>query len=132
MTPKLRTLGTSIVIALSGLVSAQGVGQLSAQQPTDMPQGWYVYADEKLKNASASDARCFNYSRRNWQVTVEEGEPQITERRKDQLETSILPSRLVHQQGMTRLRSATRFEDEWLLAYNGGEFGGGLWLTNED
>ncbi|MGC2705978.1 MAG: hypothetical protein WA361_15790 [Candidatus Acidiferrales bacterium] len=33
---------------------------------------------------------------------------------------------------MTRLRSATQLDDEWLLAYDGGEFGGGLWLTNED
>jgi hypothetical protein len=133
MRPKLRTLGTSILIALSGiLASAQALAQLSAQRSTDLPQGWYVYGDEKLRNASASDTRCFNYSRRDWHVTVERGEAHITERRKDQLETSTLPSRLIRQQGMTRLRSATRLNDEWLLAYNGGEFGGGLWLTNED
>jgi hypothetical protein len=133
MTPKLQTLGSSILIALVAIiVLAQGVAQLSAQQSTDVPQGWYVYPDEELKSVSASDRRCFNYSRRDWRVTVEQGEAQLTEKRKAQVETPALPPRLVHQQGMTGLRSATRFNDEWLLAYDGGEFGGGLWLTNED
>jgi hypothetical protein len=133
MTPKLQTLGSSILVVLCAIiVSAQGVGQLSAQQSTDVPQGWYVYSDEELKSASASDRRCFNYSRREWRVTVEQGEAQLTETRKVQLETPDLPPRLVYQQGMTKLRSATRLNGEWLLAYDGGELGGGLWLTNED
>src|ERR1700722_1866677 len=30
------------------------------------------------------------------------------------------------------LRSAMHFKNGWLLAYDAGEWGGGLWLTNED
>jgi hypothetical protein len=133
MTPNLQTFGTSALMVLSAiLVSAQVVGQPSMRQSTDVPQGWYIYPDEELKSATAPDRRCFNYSRREWRVTVEGGEAQVTEKRKVQDETPPLPPRLMHQQGMTGLRSATRFNDEWLLAYEGGEFGGGLWLTNED
>jgi hypothetical protein len=133
MTPSLQTFGTSVLMVLSAvLVSARVAGQPSMQQSTDVPQDWHVYPGEELKSATASDHRCFNYSRREWRVTVEDGEAQVTEKRKVQDETPALPARLVHQQGMTGLRSATRFSDEWLLAYDGGEFGGGLWLTNED
>ena len=33
---------------------------------------------------------------------------------------------------MNGIRASIHFDNAWLLAYIGGEFGGGLWLTNED
>lgn len=49
-----------------------------------------------------------------------------------------LPRLLKHEQGMpgstvrAGLKSALHFKNDWLLAYDLGEWGGGLWLTNDD
>jgi hypothetical protein len=50
----------------------------------------------------------------------------------------LIPPLLKHEQGMpgrtvrAGLRSVLHLGKEWLLAYDAGEWGGGLWLTNED
>jgi hypothetical protein len=133
MTSNLQNLFSFLLILLGVIVlPLRTGGHLSPRSSTEVPQGWYVYADNKLKNANEYDRRCFNLSHREWKVTVEGDTVQITEKSRVQDETPSLPPRLVHQQGMTKLRSATRFDDEWLLAYDAGEFGGGLWLSNHD
>jgi len=129
----LQRLGTSVAIAAGAcLLSAQGFGQAPLKQSTEAPQGWYVYANEELRNANAADRRCFNYSRQDWRVILDEGKARFTNIGNMKYESPASPPRLVHQEGMTRLRSATQIDDVWLLAYDGGEFGGGLWITNED
>ena len=107
------------------------IGQAPQQRSNDLPRGWFVYADEKLKNATEHDTRCFNLSRNEWKVSAEAGGTRIAENSRGQVEAPALP-RLIHQEDMTRLQSVTRVNDGWLLAYDGGEFGGGLWLTNDD
>ncbi len=133
MTSNMQRVASSLLMLLTVIVVPLSAGgQLSPQPSADVPQGWYVYPGNKLKNLNEYDRRCFNLSHREWKVSVEGGAIQITEKSRVQDETSSLPARLVRQQGMTKLQSATRLNDEWLLAYDGGEFGGGLWLTTED
>ena len=107
------------------------------------PSGWYVYSESKLKNLHETTLRCFNYSHNEWQVTNEGNGVRITPRpsprgKDDFPPVPSWPPLLKHQEGMpgrtvsAGLRSAMHFKNGWLLAYDAGEWGGGLWLTNED
>jgi len=116
-------------------------GQQATLPIEAVPDGWYVYPDSKLKNPDEATLRCFNYSRNEWQVSNDRGNIEI-ERRLEQASgvTSLpsLPPSLKLEQGMpgrtvtAGLRTAIRYQNGWLIAYDAGEWGGGLWLTNED
>lgn len=119
------------------------LGQQPASLAGNIPVGWYVYPAKKLKNLDETTLRCFNYSHNEWQVTNEGNGVKITElpRPKGKGDFPPVPSwplLLKHEEGMpgrtvsAGLRSAMHFENAWLLAYDAGEWGGGLWLTNED
>jgi hypothetical protein len=119
------------------------LGQQPTSLPGEIPVGWYVYPESKLKNLDETTLRCFNYSHNEWQVTNEGNGVRITPRpspkgKDDFPPVPSWPPLLKHQEGMpgrtvnAGLRSAMHFKNGWLLAYDGGEWGGGLWLTNED
>jgi len=103
-----------------------------------VPQGWYVYPNAELKHLDENTLRCFNYSHDEWQVIGEGEEVKITKLTGKKTDAPSLPPLLEHQPGMpgrtvsAGLRSATNYGHGWLLAYDGGEFGGGLWLSNEE
>ena len=116
-------------------------GQQPATPAELIPQGWYVYPDSKLKGLDKNTLRCFNYSHNEWQVTGEGHGVKITKLSRQKGEAQVVPSLpplLKHEDGMpgrtisAGLRSATHFQNAWLLAYDGGEWGGALLLTNED
>jgi hypothetical protein len=104
-----------------------------------------VYPEAKLKHLDENSLRCLNYSENEWQVTSEGSVVRIakqlhskTSKLQDKSDELALPSLLKHEQGMpgrtarAGLRSVLHFKNDWLLAYDGGEWGGGLWLTNDD
>jgi hypothetical protein len=130
---------TAATILLAQIV----LGQQPASAPGNIPAGWYVYPESKLKNGDETTLRCFNYSHNEWQVTNEGEDVKITERsrpkgKSDFPPVPLWPPLLKHEEGMpggtvsAGLRSAMHFKNGWLLAYDAGEWGGGLWLTNED
>jgi hypothetical protein len=131
------------VAAATILLTQMVLGQQPASLPGNIPVGWYVYPESKLKNPDETTLRCFNYSHNEWQVTNEGNGVKITERprykgKDDFPSVPSWPPLLKHEEGMpgrtvsAGLRSAMHFENAWLLAYDGGEWGGGLWLTNDD
>ncbi|MGB9244480.1 MAG: hypothetical protein WCC03_14085 [Candidatus Acidiferrales bacterium] len=97
-----------------------------------------MYPEEKLKDLDETTLRCFNYSRSDWKVTSEGDVVTIASNLGDKSDELALPPLLKHEERMpgrtvrAGLRSALHFNNDWLLAYDGGEWGGGLWLTNED
>ena len=129
-------LGQVIALA-AGCLFPLLIGGQSQVPSESIPSGWYVYPEEKLKHLDETTRRCFNYSRNEWQVIAEEDEIRI-EKRFAPKELPPIPPRLKHEEGMpgrtvgAGLRSATHFGNGWLLAYDGGEWGGGLWITDED
>jgi hypothetical protein len=135
-TRKLCTLHFSIPV-LAALLSSTLFGQ-EPPSTKPIPEGWYVYPDSKLKDPDENTLRCFNYSHNEWQVISEDEEVKITRQTGKKTDVPSLPPSLEHQPGMpgltvnAGLRSATNYGHGWLLAYDGGEFGGGLWLTNEE
>jgi hypothetical protein len=124
------------------------MGQQSTSSAGTIPEGWYVYPEDKLKawpeNSTWSPCPDDSLSLADWQVSAEGDAVRITKLLNDR--TSIqnrseqlpLPRLLKHEQGMpgqtvrAGLKSVLHFKNNWLLAYDGGEWGGGLWLTNDD
>ena len=136
---KTYTLKLSLTIA-GGLLPLTLLGQGPVATTRLIPDGWYVYPSGKLKNLDETTLRCFNYSQNEWKVISEGDGVKITKLLR-QGDTSVLPTLpplLKHEDGMpgrtinAGLRSATHFENSWLLAYDAGEWGGGLWLTNDE
>jgi hypothetical protein len=129
-----------IVLATALLPSLMGGQSYAPSQP--IPDGWYVYPQDKLKHSDEITLRCFNYSINEWQVMTDGNGIRITKRvaqKKGEAPSGTqLPPLLKHEEGMpgrtvyAGLRSATHFSNGWLLAYDAGEWGGGLWITNED
>lgn len=117
------------------------LGQQASPDTGVIPDGWYVYPEKNLAHIDQYMRRCFNYSHTEWQVT--NGGDGITIAKQVRYKGEIpalppLPPRLKYEEGMpgrtvdAGLRSATHLGSAWLLAYDAGEWGGGLWLTNED
>ena len=133
-TRKKYTLQFSVALAVT-LLPLKLLGQQPVPPTRLIPEGWYVYPYSKLKNADKTTLRCFNYSHDEWEVTSEGDGVKIT---KDDVSAPSLPPLLKRQEEMPGpnvsdgLRSAMHLENAWLLAYDSGEWGGGLWLTNED
>lgn len=126
-------------IALLGFVMPSTlIGQQSPSSTDYIPQGWFVYPNSKLKHADETTLRCFNFSHNEWQVTSDGDDVRITKRSGRNADVPSLPPLLKVQPGMpgqtvsAGLSRSMHFAKGWLLAYNAGEFGGGLWLTNED
>jgi hypothetical protein len=117
------------------------LGQEPPSHAELVPEGWYVYSASSLTNLDQSTRRCFSYSHNDWQVAHDGDAITITKRiRQKDRAASLppLPPFLKHEGGMpgrtvdAGLQSATHFGNAWLVAYDAGEWGGGLWLTNED
>jgi hypothetical protein len=131
-------LGTAIA---GVLLPFSFFAQESAPQTGIMPEGWYAYPESNFEHLDESTRRCFNFSRNNWQVTNDGNGIEISRLIRQKGGAQSLPSLppfLKHEAGMPGhtvgfgLQSATHFGNGWLLAFDAGEFGGGLWLTNDD
>jgi hypothetical protein len=80
--------------------------------------------------------QCANYSRQEWRVSLSAaGAVQITEvpqRYKEVSAKPELPAGVKLQKGMVGNLSSLRVQNGWLLGFDGGEYGGGLWFANLD
>src|ERR1700722_15295485 len=114
------------------------LGQQSVGHNGSVPDGWYVYPDKKLSSVDETALRCFNYSRNEWQVNSQGDSVKITRVAPQKGDERPLPPMLKHQEGMPGrtiregLTGAMHLNNALLLAYDAGEWGGGLWLTTED
>lgn len=95
-----------------------------------MPAGWVVYP---AREQNSEAMQCANYSRLEWRVGLSEvGNPHITPRplpygsKSSNLE---LPHGVKPQKGMLGVESSLKIQNGWLLGFDDGEFGGGLWFA---
>ena len=114
------------VLLVAGKVLAQNI-----------PSGWTPYPTPKN---SSETLRCANYSiRREWRVSVSNGAIEIAvipfERGGAQSQVfkkQELPPGIERVKGMVGLQSTLKLQNGWLLGFDGGEFGGGLWFAGND
>lgn len=120
----------SLAVILSLLTLTQARAQATDSPTQPPPTGWYVYPATKL-NSETLD--CINYSRMSWSVSAIDNDVKITEYMPEGVEKPSLPSGFQIKPEWSRgRRQALRFEGGWLIGIDAGEWGGGLWITNED
>jgi hypothetical protein len=140
---KLNVTTVYVVLILASLLPLhKAVGERSQNSDVLPPLGWYVYPSSEIEKMGDGSHECFNRSRNDWKVTTEGNEIEISKLPRPNRGASsavvLMPARLTLQPGMpgkavaAGLKTAMHLHEGWLLAYDAGEWGGGLWLTNED
>jgi hypothetical protein len=116
------------LIVLSLLVA---VSHLGAEAQT-LPGGWLAHS---TPTENSSEIACANYSNLEWLVsTSQTGTVEITARPKPygaKSSTLELPSGVKRDKDMLGVESKVKTSNGWLLGFDAGEFGGGLWFAND-
>jgi len=115
-----------VVLLLTFVVSA------CAQQPESepLPAGWSLW---RSNEPSRGELECVTLSHTEWKVSAEGNNVEITEIKPQAAEEPKLPAQFKSKPEWIRARRhILRFDGGWLVGISAGEWGGGLWLTNED
>lgn len=135
-----------LVVLLAVFLSGSSLVRHQSGAAGAIPEGWYVYPEDKLKGWEQNSAPnpCPSVSPTDWRVSNEGDSAKISKLPSDRASISRreeelpLPPLLKHEKDMPGntvrafLKSVLHLKNNWLLAYDAGEWGGGLWLTNED
>jgi ligand-binding sensor domain-containing protein len=78
----------------------------------------------------SDDFLCANYSSREWHVNAKSGTLQISTSAVE--ERPELPPNFQSKVGGKGRTVAAKTSDGWLIGFDAGEFGGGLWWASED
>lgn len=133
---QMRSTGLLRLILLIVLLPPLG-NLFSAAQDTRpsplVPNGWFLYPPP---SEGSSILNCANYSDHEWRLRSEGGEvkiqtlPKFSGKFRDG--DLPLPPRLKQERGMMGNRRTLKVRDGWLLGFDAGEFGGGLWWSNDN
>lgn len=96
-----------------------------------MPEGWVRTQAPAGKIATNNTILCANFSNFKWQFEVQSGQVRILDSSKEPARVDFLP-RYVRTKEMVGRARVLRAGDGWLLGFNAGEFGGGLWWLSAD
>ena len=125
-------LRSSIAISLLVSASCFPSPREDAAEPA-VPSGWSIYPTPKAPNDALN---CANYSELEWRIVSANGSvkierlPQFNGKFRDG--DKPLPFRLKQERGMIGDRRTLKIRGGWLLGFDAGEFGGGLWWSNDD
>jgi hypothetical protein len=126
----MRKLFTGVFVTLCAVLclcmAPLALGQENKNVPESLPSGWHIYAQGELPPTVIS---CLNHSRANWRVLIEGGDLKIVEYKPETVE--LPPEFKTYPQWVRAQRHVLKFDGGWLVGIDGGEWGGGLWITNE-
>lgn len=122
MTLTKRVLFLLTLTILSACTNLRTVGGGTGSEP-ELSQAGFI---ELPQRPSQADLRCANHSRTEWAVSVSNGVLRITLRSKSDFED---PLPFAYERGPDRqgYRHVVQVADGWLVGFDAGEFGGGLW-----
>ena len=106
---------------------------IAAQNPPypkerDAPEGWVQAPSSKVNPALWE---CAGYGG-SWIVGIQQGSARINRPSEEPPEENPLPQFLKLSKEMIGIRSLLRTADGWLVGFDAGEFGGGLWWFNNE
>lgn len=118
-----------LTLLLTSLLTAATAGGRAEAQ--SLPTGWVIYP---MPESNSSVMQCANYSELEWSVSLSEtGTAQIAPHPTTHgAGSSKLPPRVKRQKGMIGAESTFKLQNGWLLGFDAGEFGGGLWFADAD
>jgi hypothetical protein len=99
-----------------------------------IPTGWVATAEPSGPFATNSKLMQANYSAHEWRVSVSSGRLEITDKgnRDHEQEGLMFPPYFHRTKDMIGRAMTARAGGNWLIGFNGGEFGGGLWWASPD
>ena len=99
-----------------------------------MPTGWIATAEPNGPFEEHSKLRQANYSRHEWRVRVSSGGLEITDDgSRDHEEAGLVfPPHFHRTKDMIGRAMTARAGGDWLIGFDAGEFGGGLWWVSHD
>ena len=106
------------------------LGMYAAAQDATMPAGWSETKFPTSSSGISDELRCANYSENEWRVTVETGAVHVS--RSSNPEHPTLPPHFTRTDQMRGRSVVAKAGDGWLVGFDAGEFGGGLWWTSND
>lgn len=101
-----------------------------AAQDLPLPKGWTPTKFQVSTSGMNDDLQCAKYSSNEWHVKVKTGTVQIS--RSPDEELPELPPNFKQTTPSKRRTVAAKAGTGWLVGYDAGEFGGGLWWTSTD
>src|SRR5579884_534003 len=125
-------LELAVLLALCGLGRSANVrAQRKPASEPALPAGWLKYPTP-MEGSLALE--CGNYSDHSWQVSLSNGSVEIDPvsspgAKGEEIE---LPPKMKVERGMSGHETMWKLPDGWLLGFDHGDFGGGLWRTNDD
>jgi hypothetical protein len=122
--------GTFVLLALAPTLLPSAV---HAQRLT-MPTGWIATAEPSGPFEKHSKLMKANYSTHEWRVSVSSGRLEITDKgNRDHEQAGLMfPPHFHRTKDMIGRAMTARAGGNWLIGFNGGEFGGGLWWASPD
>jgi hypothetical protein len=102
----------------------------SHAQDSSLPQGWTKTTFPASTSGVNKDLLCANSSNDEWQVGIESGKLRVS--RWPHHKDPALPRHFALKNVMRGRAVVAKAGDGWLVGYDAGEFGGGLWWVGED
>ena len=123
----------SLAVVLSLLSLTQARAQAIADTTRMPPKGWHVYPATNLNSETLDCLTYPTYPITSWSVSVLDNAVSIAEYRPQDVRQDPLPPgfQIKPEQSHGR-RHTLKFEGGWLIGIDAGEWGGGLWITNQD
>jgi hypothetical protein len=98
-----------------------------------IPGGWISTAEPSGPFEEHSKLFEANHSRHEWRVSAPTGQLEIRDDgNRTHEERSVFPPHFHRTKDMIGRAMTVRAGDDWLVGLDAGEFGGGLWWTNQD
>lgn len=118
----------TFILAISLLVPS------SYAQVLTMPSGWIETTEPSGPFEEHSKLMQANYSRHEWRVSASSGQLEITDDGSRDREDKglVFPPHFHRTKEMIGRARTARAGDDWLVGFDAGEFGGGLWWTSYD
>lgn len=116
-----------ILVAIWAVLPSAAQNASNLKEP-DAPEGWIQAPSSRVDPALWE---CAGYGG-SWIVSLQEGAVRIKKLSDEKTETVSLPQFLKLSKEMVGSRSLLRAADGWLVGFDAGEFGGGLWWFNNE
>lgn len=120
--------GTTFI--LLALAPSLVPGAVHAQTLT-MPTGWIATAEPTGPFEEHSKLLQANHSTHEWRMSVSSGRLEIKDKGNEQAKV-MFPPHFYRTKYMIGRAMTARAGGNWLIGFNGGEFGGGLWWASPD
>jgi hypothetical protein len=118
-----------LLVFLAAATACSGQGGATAPAPNAIPAGWKVFP---TPTENSETMLCANYAQPEQVSLSDSGALQIVQlpRRAKPIPPPELPPGTIFQPGMAGYESLHKTQNGWLMGFDRGEFGGGLWFVD--